>query len=69
MRSGSTAMHCARRHKGEAGGQRPLPGWDGARTGRHDEKTRRPAARDGHDLWGGRGREDGSENEINPIES
>ncbi len=53
IRSGSTATQCARRHTGEAGGQRPLPGWDGARTGRHDEKTRRPTAREGHDLRGG----------------
>ena len=53
MRSGSTATHCARRHKGEAGGQRPLPGWDGAKTRRRDEKTRRPAAREGHGLRGG----------------
>ncbi len=54
MRSGSTATHCARGHKGEAGGQRPLPGWGGARTGQHDEKkTRRPAAREGRGLRGG----------------
>ena len=54
MSSGSTAMHCARRHKGKAGGQRPLPGWGGAMTGRHDEKKhRRPAAREGRGLRGG----------------
>jgi hypothetical protein len=53
VRSRSTATHCARRHKGEAGGQRPLPGWGGVRTGGHDEKTRRPAAREGHGLKGG----------------
>ena len=55
MSSGSTAMHCARRHKGEVGGQMPLPGWGGATTGRHDEKTRRPAAREGHGLGEGGG--------------
>ncbi len=36
-----------------AGEQRPLPGWGKARTGRHNEKTRRPAAREGRGLKGG----------------